>query len=374
MEEKNKMRILIVGEFSGFAKNLKSGFSDLGHKVTIVSSGDGFKKIDTDEDDIKFSNRRLKLFGKYIPKSYLLFAPFENKKIQRKLNLISESIDIVIVINSVFTTNTIFSTGVNIKYIDKLLSKGSKLVVSCCGGDPANRKYYSDLRYWKEIFPQGIKYPKKQQQELFNMLLLKSQIIIPTSYVYFYTIVKYSKCNDFKVNISNVIPLPIQINDYNFKSCIGRKIVIFHGVIRETAKGTKYFLSALEKIKENFGDKIEVIVDGKMPYNEYIKLLDKVDILLDQTNSYGMGVNAVLGLMKGKVVLGGNEKENEENMGLGKVPVINVIPDSDYIYNVLKELILNPEKIDKIKLESRKFAVEKLDAKIIAKRYLDLLL
>lgn len=373
MREENRLRILIIGEFSGFAKNLKSGFTDLGHKVTIVSAGDGFKKIETDSDDIKYSNKRLKLFGKYIPKSHLLFAPFENRKIQRRLNLISEHIDIIIVINYGFTTNSILKAGVNLKYIKKILSNGAKLMMICCGGDPAlyNNLYNNNLKYSEQF--QGFSKKLLHKDSKFEFLIRESSLIIPTSFEYKNSIDIYCKKNKFNVNIVNVIPIPIPILNCTINSVINKKIVIFHGIIRENDKGTIYFLSALEKIKDDFNDKVEVIIDGKMPYNEYIKLLDKMDILLDQTNSYGMGVNAVLGLMKGKVVLGGNEPENEENMGLGKVPIINVIPDIDYIYNILKELILNPEKVDKIKLESRKFAVENLDAKIIANRYLELI-
>lgn len=373
MVENNCLGILIIGEFSGLAKNLKNGFFELGHKVIIVSSGDGFKKIETDYDDIKYSNKRLKLFGKYIPKSRLLFAPIENRKIQRKLNLISMPIDILIVINYSFITNSIFKVGVNIKYINKLVFSSSKLIVSCCGGDPANRKYYSELKYWKEKFPNGIIQPTKNQIKIFNKLILLSNIIIPISYTYYYSISKYSSNNNLKLNISNIIPVPIKIGEFIYSSCSKRKIVIFHGVIREQDKGTMYFISALNKIKKEFKDEVEIIIEGKIPYNDYIKLLDRIDILLDQTNGYGISMNAALGLMKGKVVLGGNEEENEEKMGLGKVPIINVIPDSDYIYNVLKDLILYPEKIDRIKLESRKFAVENLNAKVVAKRYLVLL-
>ena len=39
------MNILIIGEFSAFAKHLKNGFKKLGHQVTIVHAGDSFKKI-----------------------------------------------------------------------------------------------------------------------------------------------------------------------------------------------------------------------------------------------------------------------------------------------------------------------------------------
>lgn len=46
------MKILIIGEFSGLAKNLKIGLNYLGNQVSIVSTGDGFKNIEIEKDDI----------------------------------------------------------------------------------------------------------------------------------------------------------------------------------------------------------------------------------------------------------------------------------------------------------------------------------
>ena len=60
-----------------------------------------------------------------------------------------------------------------------------------------------------------------------------------------------------------------------------------------------------------------------MPYDKYVKLFTEMDILLDQTNSYGMGMNAELGLMKGKVVFTGNEPENRSVLGFYTIPAIN---------------------------------------------------
>ena len=156
-------------------------------------------------------------------------------------------------------------------------------------------------------------------------------------------------------------------------SCVGRRIVIFHGIIREDFKGTKYFLEALERIKQEYPDKVEIIVDGKMPYDEYVTVLKKMDILLDQTNSYGMGINAELGMMMGKVVFTGNEPENEDDMQLGKSPAINAIPNSSYIYMKLKELVDNPEEIERIKKESRAFALTHLASPVVAGRYIQLI-
>ena len=48
------MRLLIVGEFSSFAKELKKGFITLNIGCTIISWGDGMKRIKQNKDDYTF--------------------------------------------------------------------------------------------------------------------------------------------------------------------------------------------------------------------------------------------------------------------------------------------------------------------------------
>ena len=42
------MRILLIGEYSGLHNSLKEGLEKNGHEVTLIGSGDGFKKYPMD--------------------------------------------------------------------------------------------------------------------------------------------------------------------------------------------------------------------------------------------------------------------------------------------------------------------------------------
>ena len=42
------MKILLVGEYSRLHNSLKEGFIALGHEVTLISDGDGFKNFPND--------------------------------------------------------------------------------------------------------------------------------------------------------------------------------------------------------------------------------------------------------------------------------------------------------------------------------------
>lgn len=364
------MNILIVGEFSAFAKHLKNGFKALGHKAIVVTNGDNFKGLNGEADDIKYSvPKDIQLFGWTFAGSHRLLNPFSTANLKRKIKSLDVS-EIIFIINPVFVSSSFWQSGVDINLIRQYQRQGSKVILSCCGAAPSERNR-KDLKYYNFMFPDGYPASTSLDEKKYQTLLRMADAIVPIGYDYRFSVTKYCNDNNIDKEVHSPIPLPITIEDSEINSCVGRKIVIFHGIIREDFKGTQFFVDALEKIKADYPDKVEAVVDGKMPYDKYVELLKRMDILLDQTNSYGMGVNAELGLMQGKVVLSGNEPENEEDMNIGPFPCINAKPDVDYLYEKLKYLVLNPEKIDHIKKESRDFAVKYLDARVIAQRYID---
>ena len=58
------MRILLLGEYSGFYSNLKRGFSALGHEVLLCAARDGFKEVDGLDVTLnsRFGNKYLRKF------------------------------------------------------------------------------------------------------------------------------------------------------------------------------------------------------------------------------------------------------------------------------------------------------------------------
>ena len=364
------MNVVIVGEFSAFAKHLKSGLVRLGHNVVVVFHGDYNKKISGDREDIVYEMPAdISLFHVRLFFSRVFLYVIEYFKLKARITKLP-SPDLVILINPIFVTKTCFKPAVSIKFIRKWCSEGAKFIMTSCGGDPSWILYRKELRYFSCSFPHGM--PKRYFWHLhkFDELLSLSDAIVPMGYDYWFCTNRYVNERNIDVNLVNPIPLPIKYEEIHLSSCSLRKIVIFHGVIRSQVKGTSYFVAALQRLKNDFPDNVDVKIDGNMPYAQYLKVFDKIDILLDQTNSYCSGINAELALMRGKVVLSGNEPENEQMMNLGHCPIINAKPDVDYLYETLKNLVLNPHKIDELKKESREFAVKNLDSIVVANRYL----
>ena len=363
------MNILIIGEFSGFAKHLKSGFESLGHHVVIVMSGDSWKEFKPTGDDIFYGVRPIEIMGHAIKKTGWLKGPFENIRVSRALKeRFLYRPDLIIVTNFFFLYSNIFRVGVKLNYLRDCISKGSKLIMSVCGGDPAH--YYTNRDWYKKM---RISMPLRDKR--YDFLIKNADAIIPTAYSYYDSIKRY--CQDFgfsKVPIIKTIPLPMTIeNDFEITSCVNRKIVIFHGIIRPEQKGTEFIKAAMDKLALEYPDLVECVCKGGMPYDEYIELFKKVDILVDQTYGNGWGMNAGLAAMKGKCVLTPCGQETGECMRLSNVPFVQIGPNSYEIFITLKELILNPDKIDKLKYASRYFMEEHCNSKLIAQRYLELI-
>lgn len=366
-EYTNKMKILILGEFSGFARHLKNGFQRLGHEVTVVQNGDGWKKLESD-DDILYHGGTWHIGKVPIRGSNRIKAVEVNLKLDGQLATRCPNPDLIIVINYVFLRYNITRVGVSMSYIQKCLKRGTKVIMSECGTTPAAFYNHPELYSKKKMKP-------TLEDKRYSFLLDNSTVIIPTTYHYYDNIVSYSAFRSYNVGkVNKAIPLPITVDgNYEVASCLNRRIVIFHGLIRPDEKGSQFIQTAMERLEKNFPDRVECIVTGGLPYDEYVKLFDRVDILVDQTYGNGWGINAMIGAAKGKCILTATGKENEENMGIQYIPFVKIIPDSEQIYQVLKKLILNPCKIDVLKNAARDFAVTYCDSEIIAKRYMDAL-
>lgn len=362
------MNVLIIGEFSGFAYNLKKGFESLGHHVIVVQNGDGYKKIPSSGDDVYYKYRYLCFGKKRIPQTASMFNWLVTREIKKAITQKQKHFDIIIIICDAFISNSWKTAGVPYSLLKKYKSQGSKIILTTCGGDAAYKKYVSDHTYYKVGFPHGVKMPSKDSIKRLKEIVGLVSCIVPTAYDYDYTIRKFIKEEGLIAPKIQYIQLPISEEQMSVSK--NDRILIFHGINRPVRKGTPYITEALQRIKEKYADRVDVVIDGRIPFEKYCKLMNDVDILVDQTNSYGTGINAEMGLMKGKVVLSGNAKEERELRGYDS-PIINIEPDSKMIFEIVESLILDQEKITKLKKESRAYALAHLRADIIAKQYID---
>lgn len=350
------MKILLLGEFSALHKNLKEGLIELGHNVTIASSGDGFKAIEADIDLSIKGNIFNKIIKKISQREYIL-------------NLVKEY-DIVQLMNPFIFYIHKFPN----KYFFQRLVRNSKKIYMLGAGDDSYFWKYGREKLKYGPFDDFLKYDCNGKKIYFMESRKAFQInkfmadncngIVPIMYEYE---VSYSEHG----NLLKTIPIPMNIEKINYQeNIIHDKLVIFHGLNRYGFKGTRHVEEAFDILKEKYSDELELIIDGNMPLDKYLEVMKKTNIIIDQTNSYSLGVNGIYAMAMGKVVLGGAEPESLKSLGVEYSPVINIKPNAQSIVDAVKKLMENKEKIKEIGLESRKFVEEIHGYKTIAKKYL----
>lgn len=351
------MKILLLGEFSALHKNLKEGLVELGHDVTIASSGDGFKAIEADIDLSIKGNIFNKVIKKISQREYIL-------------NLVKEY-DIVQLISPFIFYIQLFPN----KYFFNRLIENSKRIYMLSAGDDSYFWKYGRKKLAYGPFDDFLKYDCNGKKKYFMESRRAFEInkfmadncngIIPIIYEYEVSYYTHS-------NLLQTVPIPMNIKKINYQeNIILDKLVIFHGLNRYGFKGTRHVEEAFKILKNKYSNDLELIIDGNMPLNKYLEVMKKTNIVIDQTNSYSLGVNGIYALAMGKVVLGGAELESLKSLGVEHSPVINIKPNAQSIVDAVEKLMKNKEKIKEIGLESRKFVEEVHGYKTIAKKYLE---
>ena len=104
-----------------------------------------------------------------------------------------------------------------------------------------------------------------------------------------------------------------------------------------------------------------------MSFSSYLDYITSVDIVVDQINTYSYGMNALLALSYGKVVLSGCEPECLTALNISSSPIINLKPNINHIYNTLKTLLASsPEQLNELSSQSKRYVQKHHDCTKIA--------
>ena len=353
------MKILLLGEFSALHKNIKEGLVCLGHDVTIVSTGDGWKKI---ESDISLSSNK-KGIAAIFDKLYKLV----------KLTTELKGYDVVQLVSPVIFP---IKFGIN-KALIKLIIKNNKktfLVTAGCN-DFATADFfehnYKYPQFYKEIKNSlnGFIWCQSKAGRKYNQWLFENvNGVIPIMYEYAqgFRDIGYEK-------LLPTAPIAINVDEIEYTdNIVNDKIIFFHGLNREGVKGTPLIVEALNNLQKKYPNEIEVIIEGQMPLSEYLKTLAKSNVVIDQVYSCSNGVNAIYSLAMGKVVVGGGEVESLHEFNIECSPLITIQDCVLDIETQLEKIINNKTEIINIGRKSRDY-VEKLhNYKSVAQQYVDI--
>lgn len=380
------MRVLLVGEYSGVHTNLSLKLKSMGHDVITISNGDGYKSFPRDVD-LKFksfiSKIKLRIFR--ITLSFLsdwlgisgLFNYLGNRK---KIKAI-RGFDVIQLINTAPIGG--YSSIANYLLINDLLvaNPNTKLFLCALGDDyswvsaSTNKEFryscfdrininniHKYLYSYKYLY--GLFY-----RQLDNFVIERSNAIIPGLLDYYHAYQGYEK-------LTSIVKIPLSQEQYdesvsllkNGNLSVNTNISIFHGWQRgkEFKKGNDILDKVIHRIKNDDAISIKYNVVQNLPYDEYVEVFNDADIFLDQIYSYDRGVNAILGMAKGKVVISGFEGEEKYSVG------INGVPDEDKLYESICRVCEDKNLLIKIKYNALNYIVNNHNPEDIANKYISI--
>jgi len=350
------MKIALIGEYSSLHKYLKDGLQKNGiSDVTLFSSGDGWKKINGYDVLLPSFNGNFFTKIKNIHKLKKIVKKVKNYDV---VQLISINIFPVFIMKKLF----------------RILKKNNRIIaVAAAGGCYSYAKAflngkleYNTYKYnedsLKSYTGKGLKAYLRRKNDLY--IEKNVDVIIPSLY-------EYSLEHNTE-NVSKIVPFPINIDEIKYNdNIVNEKIVFFHGLNNEKSKGTKFIVEAFSKLKKEYGDKIEIIVDGHLPFDEYKRIIEKTNVIVDQCCTYGYGINACISGAMGKIVLTGCRRETLDGFGFDSSPFISLKPDSKFIYDICSRLIDDYDYFQGGK-KSRMYVENNHNSKNIANEYLNI--
>ena len=381
------MRILLLGEYSNVHATLAEGLRTLGHEVTVASNGDFWKNYPR---DIDLSRQPGKLGGlKLLAKVYAQLPRWRGY-------------DVVQLINPMFLE----LKAERIFPIYRYLRRHNRKVVLCAMGmdwywvnECTNRKplRYSDfnigdqLRTDEPALREQRDWMGTAKEQLNRLIANDCDQIIAGLYENYVCYEPYFK------EKAHFIPLPIKMPESDIlhqpssispppssifpqpssispqpSSLSHHPSSIFIGISkgRSAYKGTDIMLRAAEDVLRAHPDKMKLIKAEGIPFNEYQKLMDGSDAILDQLYSYTPSMNPLLAMSKGIICIGGGEPENYEILGENKLrPIINVQPTYESVRDELEQFVLHPERIPELKRQSIEYVRRHHDHIKVARQY-----
>lgn len=362
------MRILLIGEYSNVHWTLSKGLRMLGHEVTVVSDGDRWKDYPRDIDVRRH-------FG--TPLSGLHYI-IRLLKVMPRLR----GYDVVQLINPIFFD----LKAQRLLPFYRFLRRHNKVVVMGAfgmdkywvkAGTDCHTFRYSDFNIgniqrhdgdndlWVREWLNG---PKGK---LNDIIANDVDAIVAGLYEY------DASYRPYFANKLTFIPFPIDLSlvEPTVRSVKDGVVHFFIGIqkARSEYKGTDIMLKALMRLKERYPERCTVEKAESVPFQEYIQMLKRSHVLLDQLYSYTPAMNALQAMAQGMVVVGGGEEENYQILEETELhPIVNVLPNEQSVYQALEQLVLHPERIELLSRQSIEYIHRHHDHLLVARQYADL--
>ena len=368
------MKILLIGECSFLHNILKKGLEERGHHVTTMSDGNGWHDAPRDID-----LRRDKRWGKLGGLMVLC-------KLLRHLPQLCGN-DIVQIHNYQFVPLMFRWNTLLLRLLKKL---NHSVVKGCFGDDPQVFRRqamgipsYSDT-YWNGHL-QNINIHRERiaevtrfgAEESWRAISYMSDALVACLYEYW---LNYNE-EPFAHKL-HYIPLPMVLPERNksFSSCVAGiigpdtaiKVLVGIQPQRDYLKGALKIAAFVEEVSRRHPGDIDIKYVEGVPYDEYLRMLDEADVLVDQLYSYTPSMNSLAAMAHGTVVIGGGEEEYYSFIGEKELrPIINVRPDVPDDENVaaIERAFFTDGLLAKMSRQSLEFVRKYHDYRRVAEEY-----
>ena len=390
------MKILLIGEASFLHNTLKKGLVERGHRVLTMSDGNGWHDAPRDID-LRRDGRWGKLGGLRVVWQLLRHLP----------QLCGN--DVVQIHNYQFVPLMYRWNTLLLRFL-KLTNR--RVVKGCFGDDPQIFRRqaqgvptYSDT-YWSgqlqnadqhrdriaEVVEHGAEASWRKTTHMADAL-------VACLYEYWldYNEPPYAAklhyiplpieceemvrwCDGEKVKcLGNDTPSPSHPNDsqlstLNSQLTPSHPLTILIGLQpkRDFMKGAMKIAAFVEEVARRHPGKVQIKYVEGVPYDEYMHLLAKADVLVDQLYSYTPSMNSLAAMARGTVVIGGGEEEYYEFIGEDTLrPIINVRPDVPDEENItaIERALFTDGMLERMAQESIQFVHKYHDYRLVAKQY-----
>ena len=310
------MKIALIGEYSGFHLELARGLERLGHEAHVYSSGDDFKKIKSTHAWIGPSEGYFELATNL----------FHNQP--KLLRRILADYDVVQFINPDFVISPNHFTKQYLSYLLHGLKKAKAVkVLAVVGCDSRVLPILRDMPSSPcvgclvDMKRATCHYAEESRVARSNMLEDFVDVILP------FGSAAYAGSYAHSVKNKPPIMFPIDLSKIRYQSnnIKAGKIVVLHGLNRAGFKGTRKISAVFARLAERFPDRFEFLLPDRLPFEKYIDLVYRANVIVDQLHVDALGMNSLYSLATGRVLMTCHDKAtNIGSVNLTESPAINV--------------------------------------------------
>lgn len=356
------MKILLVGEFSKLHNNLQHGLRELGADVTTANFGDVYKKFHSDIKLFRIpSNKKYDFlrneYSKYIYHKFMSYdvIQFVSERQMCADYGFEQHLPISLVKNAKLSVLLLAGCNYQFSVADRVLP-----ITPCeeCIKYDLKNKYGCAHRYQPQV--RKLEYAVQKHVD----------IIVPMAYEYY-------SCNQdgkFKEKMVNPIDFPIIVDkksDYHFN----KKLVVYHPLNREGFKGTIMIKKAFRILSKKYGEQVDFVIKGKMPFKEYNEFMQSTDIIVDQKNAITFGMAALMAMEAGKIVITDNYRDTINSLAyqhIKEAPVFELGTTVEEIVHNISMVIEKKQQFPLLAASGHDYVAKYHDDRMIAEKFLRL--